>query len=322
MTSAGDPCTSVTPSPDCGSLLPPGGPAGLAPRGRPAGLTTAQPSVKIPALSLSLILLPLLAASCATKHSVAPPPATPAALPRVAPAAPAPPPASSPVAAPRVVQASLDGIALTLVAFDSRSHRLRVADQTGGPASRWPDSRAAGEALGGVAAINGGFFTPAGDPLGLVIADGRRAGTLNRSSLGSGIWFDDPQAGSALLRREQWQQTGPAHPRSLLQSGPFLVDQDRPVGGLENDRVRPRSVVAWDGGHRWFIATATPCTLDQLAATLARSQPAGWRIHRALNLDGGRSTELWLAAGLAGGPSLERPLWNKPVRNFLVLAPR
>jgi hypothetical protein len=41
-----------------------------------------------------------------------------------------------------------------------------------------------------------------------------------------------------------------------------------------------------------------------------------------LNLDGGRSSDLWISSAVQGGPLRERPLWNKPVRNFLVLIPR
>ena len=59
------------------------------------------------------------------------------------------------------------GTELTLVSFDRRNYRLVVADQPSGPGSRYDDAEDAGN--GHLASINGGFFTPAGSPLGLVV---------------------------------------------------------------------------------------------------------------------------------------------------------
>lgn len=273
-------------------------------------------------------ILACLALALATACSPLSPPAgtgTPPAPPQSSPAPAAGTPAAvppPPADAPRFVAARIGAIHVNLVDFDSRSHRLRVADQPDGPGSRWPDSRAASRSLGGIAACNGGFFTPEGQPLGLVIAGGQRRGALNTSSLGGGIWLDSPGTPPAILRREAWARSGPANPAELLQSGPFLVANGRPVTGLESGRVRPRTVLARDGGHRWFIATTAPCTLDALARALASSKPAGWPVRQALNLDGGRSSELWVSGSLTGGPLLIRPFWNSPVRNFLVLVPQ
>ena len=76
-----------------------------------------------------------------------------------------------------------------LVAYDDRDMTLRVADQPNGPGSRWITARDAAATYGGVAAINGGFFTPEGKPLGLLIETGTRRGHLNKSSLGTGIYL-------------------------------------------------------------------------------------------------------------------------------------
>jgi hypothetical protein len=98
----------------------------------------------------------------------------------------------------------------------------------------------------------------------------------------------------------------------------MLAEAGRAVAGLEAQRSRPRTLLAWDGGPRWFFATSSACTLDALAKALAASRPAGWPVRHALNLDGGRS-EIRVSAKLPGGPFFQRPLWNSPVRNFLVL---
>lgn len=261
----------------------------------------------------------LLIASCAPQPEQ-PPVARPAAEKIVA-AIPAP---SKPVtaapevppAAPRVTSASLSGISLTAVAFDSRSHRLVIADQPAGPGSQWPDAQAAAASRNGIAAVNGGFFTREGGPLGLVIAGGKRAGSMNRaSSLGAGLFVDD--GSPALVRRESGGTGG-----ELLQSGPFLVENGRAIPGLSPESSTARTFLGWDGATGWLIARSGPCSLADLAKALEGAKIGGISCHAVLNLDGGRSSDLWAGSSLAGGPVSQRPFWNKPVRNFLVLLPR
>lgn len=217
---------------------------------------------------------------------------------------------------PQVVEIVVSGIPITAVTFDSRSHRLVVADQPGGPASRWPDAKSAAASRLGLAALNGGFFTPEGAPLGLLIAGGKAAGTLNRaSSLGAGLLVDD--GSPALIRREAGRRGS-----ELLQSGPFLVEQGRPVAGLSPESSTARSFVGWNRGHGWFIARSGPCSLQALAKGIAGIRVGGVPARCVLNLDGGRSSDLWIGPSIAGGPLEQRPFWNKPVRNFLILIPR
>lgn len=286
----------------------------------------------MPTIRKLLLLAPALLAACSpmgtedSQHSARPTAATPpgaAPSATVTPPETTPPPEPShPAARPRFSKSALSSISLKLVSFDSRTHRLQLADQAAGPGSRWPDSRSAGKALSGLATINGGFFTPEGAPLGLVIADGARSGSWNRaSSLGSGCYIE-PATGRPTIRRREKVNPSDSSPRNLLQAGPLLVDAGRAVGGLRPDKPRPRSFLAWDGGRRWLIATTSSCSLAALAEALAGSSPAGWPIRHALNLDGGRSSELWVSPAVSGGPAFERPFFNKPVRNFLVLKER
>lgn len=246
-------------------------------------------------------------------------PATPAirkALP-IAPTAASLP--STPIQPPRVTTRSFAGVTFEGVAFDSRSHRLIVADQANGPASQFADSAAAGQAFGGIAAVNAGFFTPEGQPLGRVVSAGKQLGTWNSaSSLGSGLWFETALGSSAITRRGK---IGGAV-RELIQAGPLLIENGGTIGGLETTKVSARTAILWDGGTHWWIGCSSPCSLEALSQALADSQPAGWPVHHALNLDGGRSSDLWVSGNVAGGPILIRPPWNRPVRNFLVLLPR
>jgi hypothetical protein len=214
----------------------------------------------------------------------------------------------------------VSGIEFEGVAFDSRTHRLAVVDQEGGPGSRFADAAEAGRSAGGLAAVNGGFFTPEGEPLGLVIAAGKRSGGWNSStSLGSGVWHADATGTSAISRRENLGRAGVAGMRELLQAGPMLVENRRAVAGLDAEKSSARTMVLWDGGSRWWIGRSSPASLSRTAAALALAAVPGWPVKHALNLDGGRSSELWISDKVGGGPVSIRPPWNKAVRNFLVL---
>ena len=58
------------------------------------------------------------------------------------------------------------GITISAVYFDDRKFQLTVADQADGCGSQWLDAKSAALSCDGYAAINGGFFTPEGKPLG------------------------------------------------------------------------------------------------------------------------------------------------------------
>ncbi|MFC7339395.1 phosphodiester glycosidase family protein [Haloferula chungangensis] len=232
-------------------------------------------------------------------------------------ASPAPIQPPGPVSSPALIRTQLDGIAIDAIAFDSRTHYLAVVDQPGGPGSKWPDCRAAGQATKAIAAINAGFFTPEGTPLGKLIADGDSTGILNRaSSLGAGFFVLSKGGSMELVRRERFTGGNQA-----LQSGPFLVEHDRAVGGLSEKQSSARCFVASDGVNGWIIARTGACSLRSLAAALAGQSIGPVSLDTVLNLDGGRSSEIWASSSVSNGPYFDRPFWNKPVRNFLVLRP-
>ena len=223
----------------------------------------------------------------------------------------------------RATNREISGIHFEGVSFDSRSHRLLVADQIAGPGSQYADSQSAARAFRGLAAVNAGFFTPEGAPLGLVVAGGKISGAWNTaSSLGSGAWYQSSAGTTAVTRREKLGRTTASAMRELIQAGPLLVENGQSVSGLESTKSSARSVILWDGGTRWWIGCSSPCTLAVLAQALANGQPAAWPVRHALNLDGGRSSDLWISESIAGGPLLRLQPWNRPVRNFLVLVTR
>ena len=226
-------------------------------------------------------------------------------------------------ATPQVTKRECLGVMFEGVSFDSRSHRLVVIDQAGGPGSVFADAAAAGHSRHSLAAINAGFFTPEGAPLGLVIAAGKRAGAWNTaSSLCSGIWCEDAGGNPRITRRETLGASAASSMRELVQAGPMLVDSGRAVSGLNAEKSSIRTLILWDGGSRWWIGRTSFCTLAQAATAASQGQPASWPVRHALNFDGGRSTDLWISSAVSGGPASWRTPFNKPVRNFLVLVPR
>lgn len=229
---------------------------------------------------------------------------------------------SYPISAAEVTHSQWQGIRATGVSFDSRQYRLAVVDQPGGPGSRFEDAESAARAAGGVAAINGGFFTPEGAPLGSVIAAGVRAGSWNASSsLGSGVWLRNRNGHQAILPRSVSPRPDPTFQMELLQAGPMLISAGKPSAGLNSVNSAGRTLVVWDGRQRWWIGQTSSCTLDQLARWLHTSPPVPWQIHHALNLDGGTSCDLWISGQIPAGPVVQRSWLAKPVRNFLVLLP-
>lgn len=233
------------------------------------------------------------------------------------------PPAAAPILAPRVVAWSARGIAFEGVTFDARSHRLRIVDQAGGPGSEFASALQAASSVQGIAAVNAGFFTPEGEPLGLVVSGGRARGHWNSAaSLGSGLWYENEHGIARIARRETLGDSTARRMPELLQSGPMLVESGRLVKGLHGGEPRPRTFIAWDGENRWWIGCAAPSSLPEMAAALVNSTRTGFQIRDALNLDGGRSSELWVGSSLSGGPVNRRSLFHRQVRNYLVLVSR
>lgn len=236
---------------------------------------------------------------------------TPQILPETIAALPAP-------GSPRLAGKTISGIVFEGVSFDSRTHRLVVADQAHGPGSIWSSSEEVARRRGALLAINAGFFTPEGAPLGLVVSSGKTSGAWNSaSSLGSGI-YREPQGGLPSISRRS-SRSAVSGSRELIQAGPLLLENSSPVRGLDGEKSALRSLILTDGGTRWWIGKTSSCTLAALGRAIDNSSPAPWKISDALNLDGGRSTDLFISSSVPGGPVNRRGFLNRPVRNFLLL---
>ncbi len=201
-------------------------------------------------------------------------------------------------------------VELHLVTFNRSRCALRVVDLAPGETVE-EGVRGAG----GLAGVNGGYFQPDRSPLGLVVSHGVKLHPQERSKILSGLLVVTPH-GANLLRTAEFRPT-PAV-KEALQAGPFLVDRGQPVGGLNATRPAERTVLLADKKGVAALLVTQPVTLAELAQILAtpRLFPE-LKIERALNLDGGSSTALWVDAAPA---PFSRPEWKR-VRNAVAVVP-
>lgn len=202
-------------------------------------------------------------------------------------------------------------IRFSTVIVSSKHYRFQVIDN---PArSGWNLSTAAREA-GAAAAVNGGYFTGEFRPVGLLVAEGKTVQSLQRAKLLSGI-FSVRKGTPSLQRTENY----PGGAEEAIQCGPYLVNDAKPVAGLNDTRSARRTIIAEDGKGRWALMVTTHVTLADAARLLVLPGFFGsFRPVRALNLDGGSSTGLWVDL-----PS--RPFYLPPftaVRDYLAIIPR
>ncbi len=205
-------------------------------------------------------------------------------------------------------------VELHAVIFSSNNYTLRIIDSPRRYSLNLEKAMLAGDFLAGV---NGGYFTPEFEPVGLVVARGELLSRAAQTKLLSGVLA--VTADRIFLLRNREFKLGP---RTLeaLQAGPFLVDNGRPTPGLNNVKRAARTFVATNGKSRFAIGVIYSPTLAEAGALL--SQPAilpGMEVKRALNLDGGRSTGFWVRTTASASSYLGE---ISSVRNFIGLLPR
>ena len=203
-------------------------------------------------------------------------------------------------------------VELHIVSFAAKTHTFAVMDNPDGAF----DLGSASAKRGALAAVNGGYFHPDRTPLGLVVRQGVTIHPLERAKLLSGLVVVRKDR-VALLRTVEFKPSPEV--REALQAGPFLVDGGQAVAGLNDTRGAARTVVFTDGAGNFGVLTCQSATLAETGRLLATPGvvPAG-KITRALNLDGGSSTALWVKRDPSPFYSRE---W-KGVRNYLAILPR
>ena len=200
-------------------------------------------------------------------------------------------------------------VELHIVTFRAKAHAFAVMDNPDGAFNLG----SAAAKRGALAAVNGGYFHPDRTPLGLVVRQGVTIHPLERAKLLSGIVVVRKDR-VALLRMGEFRTSKDV--REALQAGPFLVDGGKAVAGLNDTRGAARTVVFADASGDFGVLICTSATLAEAGRILSQL-PAG-KITRALNLDGGSSTALWVKR--APLPFYSRE-W-KGVRNYLAILHR
>ncbi len=200
---------------------------------------------------------------------------------------------------------------LQLVLLDRSKTTLKVIDL--------PPGASVAEGLrksGALAGVNGGYFHRDRTPLGLVISGGVKTNPFQRAKLLSGVLAVTPR-GASLLRNAEYRDG--AQVKEALQSGPYLVDRGKAVAGLNATRAAERTVLLADKKGVAALLITPPITLAKAGELLAT--PGLFpelKIERALNLDGGSSTALWVNDHPAPYSHSE---WKR-VRNAVAVMPK
>jgi exopolysaccharide biosynthesis protein len=201
---------------------------------------------------------------------------------------------------------------LDLAVFPTKSATLRVVDNADGN----EDLASAMRRTRGLAGVNGGYFDPQNAPVGLLISDGKLIAPLRKARLLSGVLVATKNR-VELLRFGEYSSRKAAI--NALQCGPFLVDADAAVPGLNNTRPARRTFVLTSRPDRVALGFCTSVTLAQMGEILATARLApDLKVQRALNLDGGSSSAFWFA-GQRGVFSISE---QKTVRNFVIVVPK
>ncbi len=208
-------------------------------------------------------------------------------------------------------------VTVHFVRFNSRKHTFRVLDQS------IVGRESVGEVLQKnhcVAGTNGGYFAPDFEPVGLLLCDGHLLNRPQRSPrVLTGALIVTPNRIS--FRRATEPLPG-KNADQAVQAGPFLVEDGKTVEGLNNLRSARRTAIVTDGENEWALVSSSSVTLAELGVILADPvlTPGGMKIHRALNLDGGSSTALWVQQ-----PGAQAPFYLTEfgiVRDFVGIVPR
>jgi uncharacterized protein YigE (DUF2233 family) len=187
-----------------------------------------------------------------------------------------------------------DSIPLALVRLDPATIRLRIAYTPTQPQAlrTWFMSQQP------LLAINAGYFDQAYQSSALVMSDGVAIG---ESYSGFGGMLASDTNGVIQLRSLRDAPYDPAEPlQQAIQSAPMLVFAGGVAAAIGDDGERARrSAVAFDRAGRliFLVAPTSAFSLQELANWLATSD---LDIDRALNLDGGSSSGMFLAAANTG----------------------
>jgi exopolysaccharide biosynthesis protein len=201
---------------------------------------------------------------------------------------------------------------LDLAIFSGKSCTLRVIDN--------PDGQTLAAVMKRekcVCGVNGGYFGPNFEPIGLRIVNAQTIAPLRRARLITGVLLASSH-GVQIVRAREFS------PRqkivTAIQCGPFLVDASQRVRGLNESAVARRTFAATARNDRALLGLCSEVSLAELATILGTTSiVADSKIERAMNLDGGSSSAFWFAR--ENGSAFSVPE-QKPVRDFVGVVPK
>jgi exopolysaccharide biosynthesis protein len=203
-------------------------------------------------------------------------------------------------------------VAVDLAVFSAKKAALRVIDN--------PD----GQSLGAVmtrekcaCGVNGGYFDTEFKPIGLRVADGSTFSPIRRARLITGILLQSDR-GIDIVRVGEFSRTKKII--AAVQSGPFLVEENKRIRGLNDSQLARRTFAGTATNDRVFLGVCSDVSLAELANILATAPiVADSKIRRAMNLDGGSSSAFWFAREDGSAFSISG---RKTVRDFVAVVPK
>jgi hypothetical protein len=197
-----------------------------------------------------------------------------------------------------------------LIHFTAADVRMEVVANTDGQIH---GLRELIETRGGLAGTNGGYFEENLDPIGLLISNGHLVHKLQKAKILTGVFY--VKNGRPFLARIR-EFRGAEEIQEAIQCGPFLVDQDRAVTGLDDRRSAARTFIFSCGTSVWGFGICRSVTLKEMGDILTQVTLIPERhISRALNFDGGSSSTFYARADDRTIFSEQRPV----VSNYLVV---
>ena len=203
-------------------------------------------------------------------------------------------------------------VAVDVAVFSAKSTALRVIDN--------PDAQSLSAMMKRekfVCGVNGGYFDTEFKPMGLRVADGTTSSPLRRARLITGILLQSDR-GIDVIRVSEF--TGTKKIIAAVQSGPFLVEGNKRIHGLNDSQMARRTFAGIATNDRAFLGVCSDVSLAELANILATvSIVADSKTRRAMNLDGGSSSAFWFAREDSSAFSISG---RKPVRDFVAVVPK
>jgi uncharacterized protein YigE (DUF2233 family) len=151
----------------------------------------------------------------------------------------------------------------------------------------------------------------------LRVADGTTFSPLRRARLITGILLQSDR-GIDVVRVGEFSLTKKTV--AAVQSGPFLVEGNRRIRGLNDSQLARRTFAGITTDDRALLGVCSDVSLGQLANIFATAPiAADAKIRRAMNLDGGSSSAFWFEREDGSAFSISG---RKPVRDFVAVMPK